>query len=115
MHQIKSNENDTITLTEPAANEAKRLLAKHPDTSGLRLFVKDGGCSGMSYGLGFDNPGDQDQILEYHGIKVFVDRRSAIYLKGSVLDFESGLQGKGFSLKNPNAKGSCGCGQSFSV
>ncbi|PWT97982.1 MAG: iron-sulfur cluster assembly accessory protein [Candidatus Melainabacteria bacterium] len=104
-----------LSVTEAAAEEVKKLLANEPGTSGLRLEVKGGGCSGMSYGLGFDNPRENDNIVETQGIKVFVDPKSAIYLKGTLLDFQGGLEGKGFAIKNPQAKGSCGCGQSFSV
>ena len=69
----------------------------------------------MSYGMSFDKSKDQDHIIEEHGVKVLIDPKSAIYLKGTQLDFEGGLQGKGFMIKNPQAKGSCGCGNSFSV
>jgi iron-sulfur cluster assembly protein len=104
-----------LNVTEAAAEEVKKLLANEPGTSGLRLEVKGGGCSGMSYGLGFDNPRENDNIVETQGIKVFIDPKSAIYLKGTLLDFQGGLEGHGFAIKNPQAKGTCGCGQSFSV
>lgn len=104
-----------LSVTDAAAEEVRKLLAQEPGTSGLRLEVKGGGCSGMSYGLGFDNARENDNIVETQGIKVFVDPKSAIYLKGTLLDFQGGLEGKGFAIKNPQAKGSCGCGQSFSV
>lgn len=104
-----------VNISESAAEEIKRLLMAEPEKSGLRLEVRGGGCSGMSYGLSFDNPQEKDHIAEEHGVRVFVDPKSAIYLKGTYLDFQGGLQGKGFTIKNPQAKGSCGCGQSFSV
>lgn len=104
-----------VNVTVPAAEEIKKLLVNEPDKSGLRLEVRGGGCSGMSYGLSFDNPQEKDNIVEVSGVKVFVDPKSSIYLKGTVLDFEGGLGGKGFTIKNPQAKGSCGCGNSFSV
>ena len=104
-----------LSVTEAAVQEIKKLLAQEPGTSGLRLEVKGGGCSGMSYGLGFDNARENDNIVETQGIKVFVDPKSAVYLKGTLLDYQGGLEGKGFAIKNPQAKGSCGCGQSFSV
>lgn len=104
-----------LSVTEAAVEEVKKLMAQEPGTSGLRLEVRGGGCSGMSYGLGFDNPREDDNIVETQGIKVFVDPKSAIYLKGTLLDFKGGLEGKGFAITNPQAKGSCGCGQSFSV
>jgi iron-sulfur cluster assembly accessory protein len=104
-----------VAVTERAAEEVKKLLANEPDKSGLRLEIRGGGCSGMSYGLSFDNPQETDNIVETGNIKIFVDPKSAVYLKGTVLDFEGGLGGKGFMIKNPQAKGSCGCGNSFSV
>lgn len=104
-----------VQVTERAAEEIKKLLANEPDKSGLRLEVRGGGCSGMSYGLSFDNQQEKDNTVEIHGVKVFVDPKSAVYLKGTQLDFEGGLGGKGFTIKNPQAKGSCGCGNSFSV
>ncbi len=104
-----------VSLTESAAGEVKRLLTEEPDKEGLRLEIRGGGCSGMSYGLSFDKQQEKDHVIEQHGVKVFVDPKSAIYLKGTMLDFEQGLEGKGFVIKNPQAKGNCGCGQSFSV
>lgn len=104
-----------VSITEPAAQEVKRLLEQETGKTGLRLEIRGGGCSGMSYGLSFDNEQEKDNIVEAHGIKVFIDPKSAIYLKGTMLDFQSGLEGKGFVIKNPQAKHSCGCGQSFSV
>ena len=108
---------DTIvSLTEEAASEIKRLLADEPEKKeGLRLEVRGGGCSGFSYGFTFDNHQEGDIVVEQHGIKVMVDQKSAIYLKGTVLHYEGGLEGRGFTIKNPQAKGSCGCGNSFSV
>jgi iron-sulfur cluster assembly protein len=104
-----------VNITEAAADHVKKLLTEEPGKSGLRLEIRGGGCSGMSYGLSFDNVQENDHIQEQHGIKVFVDPKSAIYLKGTTLDFQSGLEGKGFVIKNPQAKGSCGCGKSFTV
>ncbi len=104
-----------VGLTESAAGEVKRLLADEPGKEGLRLEIRGGGCSGMSYGLSFDKAQEKDHVIEQHGVKVFVDPKSAIYLKGTVLDYEQGLEGKGFVIKNPQAKGNCGCGNSFSV
>ncbi len=106
---------ELLTLTTEAVAEVKRLLANEPQMSGLRLEVKGGGCSGMSYGLGFDTEKDGDHVMETQGVKVYLDPKSAVYLKGTLIDFQGGLQGKGFVIKNPQAKGSCGCGQSFTV
>lgn len=104
-----------VNVTEQAAQEVKRLLVEETGKTGLRLEIRGGGCSGMSYGLSFDNEQEKDHVVEAHGVKVFVDPKSAIYLKGTILDFQSGLEGKGFVIKNPQAKSSCGCGSSFSV
>lgn len=104
-----------VSVTDAAAQEVKKLLLNEPGKTGLRLEIKGGGCSGMSYGLTFDNAQEKDNIIESHGVKVFVDPKSAIYLKGTMLDFQGGLEGKGFVIKNPQAKSSCGCGNSFSV
>src|SRR5579872_2401173 len=85
-----------ITVSELAAAEIKRLLPSETNKSGLRLEIKGGGCSGMSYGLSFDNAKENDHIIETQGVKVFVDPKSAIYLKGTLLEFQGGLEGRGF-------------------
>lgn len=105
-----------ITFTGGATTEIKRLLQKEnkPDL-GLRVGVRSGGCSGLSYMLGFDTPHEGDQVQEVEGIKVLVDPKSAMYLEGTQLDYVDGLQGKGFTFHNPNATRKCGCGESFSV
>ncbi len=104
-----------VSVTEAAADQVKKLLLEEPGKTGLRLEIRGGGCSGMSYGLSFDNAQENDHVTEAHGVKVFVDPKSAIYLKGTMLDYQAGLEGKGFVIKNPQAKNSCGCGSSFSV
>lgn len=104
-----------VSVSPDAATEIKRLLTEEPGKQGLRLEIRGGGCSGMSYGLIFDNAQENDHTIEEHGVKIFIDPKSAIYLKGTVLNFESGLQGRGFTIKNPQAKGTCGCGNSFNV
>lgn len=105
-----------ITLSPTAATEVKKLLAKEnrPEL-GLRIGVRAGGCSGMSYMLGFDTVQEGDEVKEIEGIKLLVDSKSSAYLEGTQLDYQDGLQGKGFTFSNPNAKRSCGCGESFSV
>jgi iron-sulfur cluster assembly accessory protein len=110
-----STGSEIISVTPEAADEVKKLLANEPGKSGLRLEIKGGGCSGMSYGLTFDNPTEQDHVVDTNGVKVMIDPKSAIYLKGTILHFESGLEGRGFTIKNPQAKGQCGCGNSFNV
>jgi iron-sulfur cluster assembly protein len=110
--------NEEITITPKAAGEVVRLKAENkiPDTHGLRLAVKGGGCSGLSYVLGFDQkPGEKDAVLESTGLTVYVDQKSLFYLSGTVLDFSDGLNGKGFVFNNPQAERTCGCGSSFGV
>jgi iron-sulfur cluster assembly accessory protein len=112
-----------ITITETAAKKALVLLerAKNEEgyeegkTYGLRMQVVGGGCSGFQYQLGFDEPRRNDRTFEHNGLKVFVDARSILYLAGSTLDYKDGLMESGFKITNPNAKSSCGCGESFSV
>ena len=104
-----------ITLTESAAKKVQdlRLEEGKPDWA-LRLRVVGGGCSGFSYDLGWDEtPQEGDQVAESQGIKVFVDPQSVQYVDGLEIDFVDSLYGSGFSIKNPNAKGTCGCGHSF--
>ncbi len=110
--------NEEIVLTEKAAAQVRKLMAENniPGTHGLRLGVKGGGCSGMSYVLAFDEkPKDNDRLMEQFGIKMFVDPKSLFFLSGTVLDFSDGLNGKGFVFNNPQASKTCGCGQSFGV
>ena len=106
-----------ITVTEEAAAEAIDLMGSEgldPDEAGLRLFVQQGGCAGLSYGMRFDlEPEGDDTIYEHHDLRVFVDPASIRYIEGSVLDFEGGLQGAGFTVENPNVVSECGCGESF--
>lgn len=106
-----------ITMSEAAVKEVKRLLNVQGITEGgLRLGVKGGGCSGLSYTLNFDDKiGQYDTVYEIEGIKVIVDAKSAIYLQGTQLDFHKDLTGGGFKFINPNAQKTCGCGESFSA
>lgn len=80
----------------------------------LRVFVDAGGCSGFEYGMSFDLPKADDNVYESEGVQILVDPTSLAYLDGTHIDFDDGLQGKGFELRNPNAKSTCGCGRSFS-
>lgn len=103
-----------ITLTTRAARQVQTLQADVGDANKqLRVFVESGGCSGFQYGMSFDVPKDGDQRLESEGITFLVDPTSLAYLDGSVIDFDDGLHGKGFEIKNPNAQSTCGCGKSF--
>lgn len=105
-----------VHLTEAARAQVARLVGQEEEGVGLRLAVVGGGCSGFSYNLEFtrQKPGDNVQETE-EGVPVFIDSKSLLYLKGTELDFEGGLSGKGFAFRNPNASNTCGCGESFSV
>ena len=105
-----------ITVTESAATKVKSLIEAEGDEKlALRVAVRPGGCSGFSYEMFFDSDVAGDDIAsEVDGVRVVVDPASADLLKGATLDFKDGLQGAGFSIENPNASRSCGCGQSFS-
>jgi iron-sulfur cluster assembly protein len=108
--------NAIVSATPDAVVELKRLLASEAEVvTGVRMAVKGGGCSGLSYVLDFDKERDGDNIVEQDGIKFYMDKKSTIYLKGIQLDYKEGLQGKGFVFQNPNASSTCGCGESFSV
>jgi iron-sulfur cluster assembly protein len=105
-----------VRVTEAALAQLKTLLTSEgAGKPGVRLGVKGGGCSGFSYVLDFDHPREGDHVLEQDGVQFFMDRKSAIYLKGIQLDYKSGLSGRGFVFQNPNATSTCGCGESFSV
>ena len=106
-----------ITLTESAVKEVKRLIDLQGITEGgLRLGVKGGGCSGLSYTMNFDEKiGPHDQVYDIEGIKVIVDAKSAIYLQGTQLDYYKDLMTGSFRFINPNASKTCGCGESFSA
>ena len=106
-----------IEVSELAASQAVDLMASEgmdDEVAGLRLFVQQGGCAGLSYGMRFDTePEKDDTVYEHHGLRVFVDPASLRYIEGSVLDYEGGLQGAGFHVENPNVVSECGCGESF--
>lgn len=103
-----------ISLTESAAGQIKSMLAS-PENAGknLRVYVEGGGCSGLQYGMVFDEKRADDLSAEFFGVAVLVDPFSANYLRGSVIDFSDALTGGGFKISNPNARQSCGCGKSF--
>jgi iron-sulfur cluster assembly protein len=105
-----------VGATEAAIRELKRLQqGESAEVEGVRLGVKGGGCSGLSYVLEFSKLREGDNIVEQDGVKFLLDRKSSIYLKGIHLDYREGLSGKGFVFRNPNASSTCGCGESFSV
>jgi iron-sulfur cluster assembly protein len=106
----------SVVLTEKAANEVKRIMESQNYTDHvLRVGVTGGGCSGFSYQLGFAQDFDDkvDAKFEYHGVPVVVDKKSALYLDGTTVDFHEGIDRRGFTFDNPNAVKSCGCGSSF--
>jgi iron-sulfur cluster insertion protein len=104
-----------LVITEKAGAKIKDLLAaEQKPASGLRVYVSGGGCQGFQYGMTFEEQANADDtVIEAHGVRVFVDGQSAPLLSGSEVDYIDGLEGSGFSIKNPQAKSSCGCGQSF--
>jgi iron-sulfur cluster assembly protein len=107
-----------ITITEKAKNEIRRIKESNniPMNYGLRVGVKGGGCSGLTYTLNFDeNTRDGDTVIESENVKLYIDGKSLFYLMGTELDFSDGLNGKGFVFNNPNASKTCGCGESFGV
>ena len=106
-----------INVSSTAASKINELLAEEGKSgSGLRVFVQGGGCSGFQYGLMIEeNGGDADQIFESNGVTLYVDPVSISYLKGAEVDFVETVTGGGFTIKNPNAVSTCGCGQSFNV
>ncbi len=105
-----------INLTPSAAAEVKSLLGKPENASKtLRVYVEQGGCSGMQYSLTFDEQRPDDFIGEMHGVSVLVDPFSAQYIRGAVVDFSESLTAGGFKISNPNASQSCGCGKSFTA
>ncbi len=106
-----------IKITEKAALQVKKIKEENniPTEHALRVGVKGGGCSGLTYNLGFDAQKESDTIIEQNEVKLLVDGKSLFYLMGTVLDFSDGLNGKGFVFNNPNAAKTCGCGESFGV
>ena len=107
----------SVMLTEKAANEVKKIMAdqKYDENTVLRVGVAGGGCSGFQYSLGFDTAFDPkaDTRTEQHGVGIVVDKKSDLFLDGTTLDFHEGIEKRGFTFNNPNAKKSCGCGSSF--
>ena len=122
MSEITTIENppvkEDITISEKAINEVKKIMAENeiPENFSLRVGVKGGGCSGLSYTLGFDSDiKDTDKKLDIDGINLVVDWKSILYLSGTTIDYTDGLTGRGFVFNNPLAKKTCGCGSSFGV
>ena len=107
-----------VTLTDRAATEVRKIVANKqiPEALGLRVGVKGGGCSGMSYVLGFDKKREHDLEFEVaDGVTAFMDKRHGLYLLGTTVDYHDGLDARGFVFENPNATQTCGCGSSFNA
>ncbi len=106
-----------VSLTANAVKEVKKLISEKElsEEFGLRVGVDGGGCSGMSYTIGFDKKQDKDQEFEIDGVKVFMNKSHGLYLLGTEVDFQDGLNSRGFTFNNPNATSTCGCGSSFSA
>ncbi|MBN8673988.1 MAG: iron-sulfur cluster assembly accessory protein [Chitinophagales bacterium] len=106
-----------VTLTAGAVAEIRKLMAadNFDTTQVLRVGVKGGGCSGMTYVLGFDQQTDNDMTFDVEGITCVMDKAHQIYLYGMLVDWQDGLNNRGFTFKNPNASSTCGCGTSFAV
>ena len=106
-----------VQLTVGAISQLKRIKEEQNLTTehGLRIGIKGGGCSGFSYILGFDVQKDKDEVYEIEDLKVFMEKSHSMYLLGMVIDWEDGLNNRGFTFNNPNAKETCGCGTSFSA
>jgi iron-sulfur cluster assembly accessory protein len=113
--QPVSQDSPVVNLTEQAAAQIRSMQAEQAEHAGkpLRIYIEGGGCSGMQYGMVFDQPRENDAQVESYGVTVVVDAVSAGYLKGARIDFSDALTGGGFKIVNPNAKTSCGCGKSF--
>jgi iron-sulfur cluster assembly protein len=108
---------NTIEITEKAADKVRKFAAeKGMEKFGLKVAVKGGGCSGLTYVLDIvEGAEEDDKVIVHHGVEVYVPKKAFVFLAGTVLDFSDGLNGKGFEFSNPNAAKTCGCGTSFSV
>lgn len=107
-----------ILLTPKAAAKVRALMADpaQDGAQGLRVRVSGGGCSGLTYNLELErSPGDRDQVHNSEGLDIYVDPKSALFVDGTVIDYHESMMGSGFAFKNPNAKGTCGCGTSFTA
>jgi iron-sulfur cluster assembly protein len=115
---VKTESPETVVITDRAVQEIRKIKSENkiPETHALRLGIKGGGCSGMTYVLAFDEkPRQGDNIYNIGGLTVYIDPKSLFYLSGTTLDFSDGLNGRGFVFNNPQAVRTCGCGSSFGV
>ena len=117
MSELNETTTTPVTITQSAIKQLEVIRHEQniPEDQGLRIGVKGGGCSGFSYMIGFDHKQDSDQEFIINGMKVFMDKLHGIYLLGMEIDWDEGLNNRGFTFKNPNAKTTCGCGTSFSA
>lgn len=117
MSELITRETPIVSITEQAADEIRDMQQSQPEHAGkpLRVYIEKGGCSGMQYGLVFDEVRDGDTQWNMHNVDLVIDKISAEYLQGSVIDYSDSLNQGGFKLTNPKAKHSCGCGKSFEV
>ncbi len=106
-----------VLLSPRASEEVKKILSTQsiPEGYGLRVGVRGGGCSGMSYVLGFDKQREHDMTFDFEGITLYIDKRHGLYLMGTTIDYHDGLNARGFTFENPNATQTCGCGSSFAA
>ena len=103
-----------VTLTPLALDKVRSILAQEEAAElGLRVFVRGGGCSGLSYGMALDERTEDDLVADHDGVTVLVDPMSAMYVSGAEIDYQDSLMGGGFTVNNPNAVSTCGCGHSF--
>lgn len=115
--QVDKGSKAPIALTDQAAKEIKKIIQTKdiPEGYGLRVGAEGGGCSGMSYKLGFDKKREHDQEFSVGGITIYMDKRHGMYLMNTTIDYHDGLDARGFTFDNPNASATCGCGSSFAV
>ncbi len=113
----KANTFTPVTLSANAVKEVKKLISEKELTEefGLRVGVNGGGCSGMTYTIGFDKKQDNDQEFDIEGVRVLMNKSHGLYLLGTEVDYQDGLNARGFTFNNPNATSTCGCGSSFSA
>ena len=114
---VSKDSNVPVSLSTRAAEEIKKIMNTKdiPEGFGLRVGVRGGGCSGMSYILGFDKMREQDLDFQINGIPLYIDKRHGLYLFGTQIDYHDGLNARGFTFENPNAVSTCGCGSSFAA
>ena len=111
---METTETQLVTMTTAATEKVRELLDQESDQAlGLRIFVAGGGCSGMQYGMTLDEEQEGDVVMDLGGIRLFIDDMSAGYISGSEVDYVDSLMGAGFTVNNPNAVSTCGCGHSF--